>query len=152
MSDHTYRVLVTISRGYPDVKQIHHKLDHYLAYAESLGRTMTLIHGDYKRGSDAIADAWGVMRQKAGRPVLIDPHPAQNHPTQDFGSWPAAGQKRNEYMVSLRPHVCLAFIGPCTSPRCRRSDPHPSHGATGCADMALKAGIVVDSSFRRPQQ
>jgi hypothetical protein len=46
-------------------------------------------------------------------------------------------------MVSLGADRCLAFIGPCTSPRCRKAGPHPSHGASGCADLAEAAGIPV---------
>lgn len=152
MIDRTYRVLVTISRGFGDIAVIHHALDQQLAYAESLGRCMTLVHGDCKPDSDAIADAWAVKRGRAGRPVLIEPHPAQNHPTEDFGPWPGAGPKRNNYMVSLGANVCHAFISACTSMRCRRQGEHPSHGATQCANAAESAGIMVDRTYRRPSK
>ncbi|MFB6934553.1 hypothetical protein [Streptomyces chartreusis] len=75
------------------------------------------------------------------RRLEIEQHPAQRHPTEDFGPWPGAGPRRNAHMVSLGADACLAFIGPCTSPRCRRPGPHPSHGASGCADLAEQAGI-----------
>jgi hypothetical protein len=44
-------------------------------------------------------------------------------------------------MVNLGADAALAFIGPCTSTRCRRTEPHPSHGASGCAALAEKASI-----------
>jgi hypothetical protein len=39
-------------------------------------------------------------------------HPAQGHPTQNFGPWPQCGPRRNEYMCSLGADVCVAFPGP----------------------------------------
>lgn len=136
-----FRVLVTISRGWDDIGLVRQQLDHRLDTAITIGRPLLVIHGDYKPGSDEIADLWAkdMIRQKM--PVAVEPHPAENHPTQDFGPWPAAGQKRNRYMVSLGADECLAFIGPCDSPRCRRPQPHPSHGATKCAQFAEEAGI-----------
>lgn len=147
MSD-LYRVLVTISRGYPaDV--VRHHLDRCLDYTEHLRLALVLVHGDYRSSngppdSDEIADAWGHEMIQQERAVTIEPHPAQNHPTQDFGPWPGAGPRRNTYMVGLGGYdLCLAFIGPCASPRCRRTDNHPSHGAMGCAELADQAGIPV---------
>ena len=46
-------------------------------------------------------------------------------------------------MVTLGAGLCLAWIMPCVKPYCRRPDPHGSHGATHCADLAGKAGIPV---------
>jgi hypothetical protein len=82
------------------------------------------------------------MRGK-GVSIDVEQHPAQGHPTEDFGPWPAAGPRRNAHMIRLGADLCLAFIGPCTSGRCRRADRHPSHGASGTAQLARAAGITV---------
>lgn len=143
-----YRVLVTISRGYP-ANTVRHHLDRCLDYTEHLGLTMVMVHGDYASScdqpdSDEIADLWGTHMMQAGRPLTIERHPAQNHPTQNFGPWPGCGPARNKYMVGLGGYdLCMAFIGPCASPRCRRTGKHPSHGALGCAELADQAGIPV---------
>jgi hypothetical protein len=44
-------------------------------------------------------------------------------------------------MVDDGAHLCLAFIDPCTDARCRKKEPHGSHGATETARMAEEAGI-----------
>jgi hypothetical protein len=44
-------------------------------------------------------------------------------------------------MVRLGADACLAFIGRCTRPKCRYRLPHPSHGASGCAQLAEQADI-----------
>jgi hypothetical protein len=44
-------------------------------------------------------------------------------------------------MVNLGADIALAFIGPCIKPRCPRPQPHGSHGASGCADLAEATGI-----------
>jgi hypothetical protein len=138
-----YRVIVTGSRDNTDPHPIDAALDWRLGRLRP-GQRLVIVHGACKdkrgrlRGTDAHADAWARRAQRAGHPVDIEPHPAENH-----GPWPACGPIRNQHMVNRGADEALAVIGPCTSPRCRRTDPHPSHGATGCADMAQAAGIPV---------
>lgn len=142
MSGHPpYRVLVTGSRDWPDPDTVRHELAHCLAFAESCNRPLLVTHGACRSGADVQADIWVRQMKARGRPVDVDPHPAQDHPTQDFGPWPGAGPKRNAYMVSLGHDLCLAFTAPCTSDRCSRIDVHASHGASGCAKSAEAAGI-----------
>lgn len=138
-----YRVLITGSRGWPDAAAVRSQLAHYLAFAESCKRGLLVTHGDCPDSPDETADRWARQMQAVGRFVKTDPHPAQNHPTEDFGPWPECGPKRNTFMVGLGHHLCLAFIGPCTSLRCRRKETHASHGASGCARLAEQAGITV---------
>jgi hypothetical protein len=74
-------------------------------YSDSDG--MTLVHGACHLGgvdliAAGIASDWGWR---------VEPHPAQNHPTQNFGPWPNAGPKRNRYMCSLGAYAVLAFPG-----------------------------------------
>lgn len=125
-----YRVLVTGSRDWTDEPTI------WKALAETVRalpyeQDLVIVHGMCPTGADQMADEWG-----RGFGAAIETHRAE-----DFGPWPRCGPLRNRHMVSLGADRCLAFIGPCTSPRCRRTDPHPSHGASGCADLAEQAGI-----------
>lgn len=79
----------------------------------------------------------------------VEPHPAKWHEHgDDCPTWcrpkrvcVLAGPRRDRFMVGLGANVCLAFIAPCISRKCRRKDLHGSHGATGTADMAQAAGI-----------
>ncbi|MDX3637805.1 SLOG family protein [Streptomyces europaeiscabiei] len=133
-----YRVLVTGSRDWQDRAAIDDFLTALAAANTFHNRTTVIVHGACPTGADAMADDWA--RWHATRSPLIE---FERHRAEDFGPWPRCGPIRNAHMVSLGADACLAFIGPCTSPRCRRPDPHPSHGATGCADLAEKAGIPV---------
>lgn len=140
MTVDTYRVLLTASRDLTKRGLVEEQLTHCLDTAGALGRKLIVVHGHCPTGGDAFGDAW-VDRLKDHWPVDKERHPAQNHPTQNFGPWPRCGPNRNDYMVGLGADECLAFIGPCTSDRCTRKAPHGSHGATGCANAAARAGI-----------
>jgi hypothetical protein len=132
-----YRILVTGSRDWNGLEIVHA----HLASAVYQNVPAVIVHGACPTGADAIASWWVRMHRVIG--LTEEPHPAQNHPTQDFGRWPGAGPRRNRHMVSLGADLCLAFIGPCTRPNCRQPKPHDSHGAAGCADAARAAGIPV---------
>jgi hypothetical protein len=138
------RILVTASRDVDCKELVRARLQVRLETALSVARRLVVVHGHCGRGGDEYADVWGHEMQRMGFPVTVERHPVKDHPTQDFGPWPAAGPERNNFMVSLGAAECLAFIGPCTSWRCRRPDPHGSHGATGCSDRARQAGIPVE--------
>jgi hypothetical protein len=128
------RVLVTGSRDWTD----HHTVTHNLTYILRIMGPLTLVHGACPTGADAIAAEWADIHRESG--VVPDPHPA------DWGTYgPSAGPLRNAHMVSLGATLCLAFIGPCTKPFCRREQPHGSHGASGCAKLAEDAGITVET-------
>ena len=120
------RILVTGSRDWADKDAIWSELA-ALAQADPFA---TLVHGACPTGADAIADDW--WTGFGGDP---ERHPA------DWSRGRKAGPERNAAMVALGADLCLAFIGDCTSRRCRREDRHPSHGASGCADLAEAAGI-----------
>lgn len=136
-----YRVLVTGSRDWDDVTAIGAALEQ--ALIDSGPRPLLVVHGACPSGADWHADHYARWLRGKGVTIDVERHPAQGHPTEDFGPWPAAGPRRNAHMASLGADLCLAFIGPCISPRCRKPGPHPSHGASGCADLAEKAGIPV---------
>ncbi|MER5966677.1 SLOG family protein [Streptomyces sp. NPDC002057] len=145
MAATSYRILATGSRDWTDTDAVREALDDiYVLTPHS--RLLVVVHGACPTGADAIASAW-VREQRRPWFVTEEPHPARGHPTQDFGPWPGAGPRRNGFMVGIGADACLAFIGPCTSPRCRRTDPHPSHGATGCADLAEAAGTPTQRYY-----
>ena len=124
------RILITGSRDWTDSAVIR----------SALGETwimlgaFTLVHGDCPTGADRIADVWGRENHDIG--VILAPYPAD---WKTYGR--RAGPIRNAAMVGMGADCCFAFIGPCTSMFCERPDPHGSHGASGCADMAEAAGI-----------
>ena len=55
-------------------------------------------------------------------------------------------------MVESGPDACVAAISPCTRAHCRNPQPHGSHGATHCADLAEQKGITVDRPEPRPAE
>lgn len=126
-----YRILVTGSRDWTDrltlVTAILREVDDWL------NTDVALVHGGCPTGADLLTHTW----------ALASGIPVERYPAEWFGTWPACGPIRNRFMVGLGADVCLAFLGPCTSRRCRRTDPHTSHGATGCANLAEAAGIPV---------
>ncbi|MER7815626.1 DUF2493 domain-containing protein [Streptomyces sp. NPDC096153] len=128
----TYRILVTGSRDWPDRQAIWQALAEIVRELP-LGCEIVIVHGDCLTGADRQADDWALS---FGARV-------ERHRAETFGPWPACGPRRNAHMVGLGADICLAFIGPCTSPRCRRPRPHDSHGTSGCAALAEQAGIPV---------
>jgi len=98
---------------------------------------VTIVHGACPTGADAIADDWAI-----GNFLVPERHPAD---WAKHGR--AAGPIRNREMVGLGADISTAFIGDCSSPRCNVGGKHPSHGATGCADLAEAAGIPVRRFF-----
>ena len=122
------RVLVTGSRDWADHRAVSDALRGVASGSPS--REVTVVHGACPTGADAYAhNAAEVFG------MVPEPHPA------DWSRGRKAGPERNALMVSLGADICLAFIGDCTSPRCHISGRHDSHGATGCADLAERAGI-----------
>ncbi|MFF8809154.1 SLOG family protein [Streptomyces omiyaensis] len=132
-----FRLLVTGSGDWTDIITVREALDDYLLWAwQQHRRALTAVHGHCPDGVDALADAW-----TRANGFTVEPHPARGHPAQDFGPWPGAGPRRNAFMVGLGADAYIAFLMPCSSPKCRRTDPHPSHGAAGTALLAENAGI-----------
>lgn len=84
---------------------------------------VTVVHGDCD-GVDRIAAA--VARKRGW---FVEAHPAQGHPTVDFGPWPGAGPRRNRHMVLLGADLVLAYPGPGSS------------GTWGCLQYAAECGI-----------
>lgn len=133
------RVLVTGSRDWIDDCSVEDVLSEVESARRTPGAPFVVVHGACPTGADLYASRW--VAEWRGYPgegreyVTEEPHPA------DWSRGRRAGPERNAYMVSLGADLCLAFIGPCTSPRCNIEGIHDSHGATGCADLAERAGI-----------
>ncbi len=130
-----YRVLITGSRDWDDKQAV------WSALAEAVrtvppDREIAIVHGACPTGADEIAHQWAL-----GYGATPEPHRATwvVNGRRDRG----AGPRRNRHMVSLGADICLAFIGPCTGAHCQLPRPHPSHGASGCADLAEATGIPV---------
>ena len=128
------RVLVTGSRSWGDREAV------WNALSESADINATVVHGDCPTGADYLAKAWA----KTQPDITEEVYPA------DWSKGRSAGPERNAYMVSLGADVCLAFLSACTSPRCKRTGAHPSHGASGTAYMAEKAGIPTKRFYDLP--
>lgn len=135
------RVLVTGPRDWTGQLAVDNALlDTWHDALEDGADGIIVVHGacmDGQRrviGVDGFASRWAQRHKAHG--VIEEAHPAEN-----FGPWPQCGPIRNQHMVRLGAAVALAFIGPCTRPKCRQPQPHTSHGATGCADLAQKADI-----------
>ena len=134
MTDGTFRrVLITGSRNWQDWRVIWDALD----AAYSSHPALTVVHGACPTGADRLAAEW--YRQDGRRTARIEPHPAEWRRDGCFDK--SAGFTRNAEMVSLGADLCLAFLMPCADKRCRRAQPHGSHGASHTADLAEKAGI-----------
>lgn len=121
-----YRILVTGSRDFDDSDLIAFQLGWAAGEGAREGRRVTVIHGACPTGADAMAD-----RLARDHGFTVEPHPADWR-----GHGKAAGPIRNRGMVQAGADVCLAFIK------------DGSHGATGCADMAERAGIPVRRFLR----
>lgn len=127
------RVLVTGSRDWGDAPAIRGAL-HEWWVAAGWPKAPVLVSGACPTGADAIAEH---LWSQQGWPVEL--HPVTLEEWSSVG--PKAGPERNRRMVNAGADVCFAFVGFCSSPRCRVPGDHWSHGATGCAELAREAGI-----------
>jgi hypothetical protein len=147
-----YKVLVTGSRAWSDYGAVAKQLAIALGDAKEKGyQKITFMDGACPTGADAMCKEFankvehsipGLIIEHKGFPAKWYEHDANcTHATSGFCV--AAGPRRNKQLVDLGPDICLAFIGPCSSPRCKKPGVHPSHGASRCARLAELAGIPV---------
>lgn len=150
-----FRMLITSSRTWSDIKPIERAIDLAAMEAAQLGRDLIVVHGAAP-GGDKLAQAVVRGRRSQGwTRIREEPHPApwdadcidrcgrghrrKRRDGTDF--CPAVGLYRDEVMVGLGADGCFAFIEPCAKRGCNRPRPHGSHGASTTADMAERAGI-----------
>ena len=155
-------ILVTGSRTWTDRKVFWDALDQAFAEAAVSMKgdddwRVVIRHGANPRGADDLAAWWvGIRKMTWGDNIAEDPRPAdwlapcretckpghrRPRPGTSVTECPAAGPYRNADMVGPDVRVTLAFLDECANPRCGRPQPHWSHGGSGCADLAEKAGI-----------
>jgi hypothetical protein len=121
-----YKILVTASRHLKDRRPVHAGLEQTVAQVPEEQPVIVMQGG--AKGGDLFADEWAEARRPR---IKSRTYPAD---WNRFGN--RAGRLRNEEMVARRPDVCLAIILACVSPKCDRVEPHGSHGAVHCADIA----------------
>lgn len=139
-----YRLLVTGSRRIFNGgrRLLNDELCRHYDIADLANRRLVIVQGEcHAGGVDREAKTWGLQMKHSGLAVEVESHPAQNHPTQDFGPWPGAGPNRNRYMVGLGADGYLGVAYACNNIYCRRPKPHSSHGTENCARQAEAAGI-----------
>lgn len=136
----TVRLLWTASRDWTDPLKMWNVLNEHHWRAREQGKTLVIVHGDAP-GGDQIAKLyaqitigcedephpadWEAPCRKRCKPA----HRRRDRRGRDY--CPMAGHYRNEEMVALGAGKAEAFIK------------DRSRGASGCADLAAKAGIEV---------
>lgn len=124
------RILITGSRDWPDQSIVWGALDQQFERLHN-GKAFVVVHGD-ARGADRMARAWASNKRRDSieyKHVFHESHPVQWRQGGVFV--PSAGHQRNKVMVDQGAAVVLAFI---------KDD---SAGATGCANLARRAGLDV---------
>jgi hypothetical protein len=146
-------VLVTGSRTWDDVEAIEAALlDTWHDARQDGWPGIEVIEGQAS-GADQIAGTWAKRYAEHGvghHPMpaawehcAADCKPGHRRTARDRTYCPTAGHRRNAAMVNLQPLLTLAFIAPCTSQRCRKPQPHDSHGVDNCIRLAKAAGVPV---------
>jgi len=96
---------------------------------------VVIVHGG-ARGADLLAAEWA---EGCDPPIKTEAHPLT---AADWEAHPrVAGYLRNIDMVAAGADVCFAFVKPCRKLNCNRIEPHGSHGASHCSDLAESVGI-----------
>ena len=139
----TYRMLITGSRSWKDIRPIDQAIYDMAMEAAQLGKDLVVIHGA-AAGADKLAQSVVTGRRSAGwihlheeahpapwdAPCIERCRPGHRRWRSTGGDYcPAVGRYRNELMVNLGADACFAFI----------KDQSP--GATRCAKLAEAAGI-----------
>jgi hypothetical protein len=127
------RILITGSRDWTDQSIIEEAISQVIYDNHNLDDEIVIVHGGAV-GADMIAGRFALAND-----IRHEMHvPDWNKHLPDCKPWcleqrrcKRAGMVRNSKMVRLGADVCLAFI--------RNGSP----GASGCADMAERAGILT---------
>jgi hypothetical protein len=127
-----FRILITGSRTWDDYDTISSAIvKTIVSYVEENPHLkskpidwVSIVHGNCPRGADKLADIFATTVLRCN----VERYDAD---WASFGK--SAGFRRNARMVNSAPDACLAFI------RDR------SKGATGCRDLAKRAGIATET-------
>lgn len=147
MSPTIARVLVTGSRNWKDFRRVWGVLTALAESYHAQGCTeMVVVHGG-ATGADEFAHSW-VTRLEYTGPMGVRVEVVRAD-WEKHGR--AAGHMRNRELVDRGADACVAFLAVCSAPRCARPDPHYSHGATACRDLAEAADIPVMEIFEESE-
>jgi hypothetical protein len=136
-----YKVLITGSRDWKDYGAVIKQMGIALADAKEKGyQKVVFMDGDCPTGADAMCKEFANKVEYSVPGIIIE---RKGYAAKWHKNDRAAGLIRNKEMVDAGPDICLAFLGPCTSPRCTRPGKHSSHGASNCAKLAEVARIPV---------
>lgn len=127
MNTTPYRVLVTGSRTWEDVRALRRALNDVLTELPSPATPVTVVHGDCPHGADRQASVW--VRDTQRGPLFVVAE--EKHPANWRVNGKRAGFIRNQLMVNLGADLVLAFIR------------DGSRGASHTAGLAERAGIPV---------
>lgn len=127
MTEQPYRILVTGSRDWDDVRALRNALNGILTDLPHLNTPVVVVHGDCPNGADRMASVW--VRDLRGNPLFVVTE--EKHPANWGLEGKRAGFIRNARMVNLGADLCLAFIK------------DGSRGASHTAQLAEEAGIPV---------
>lgn len=122
-----YRVLVTGSRSWEDVRTLRGALNDILTGLPNLATPVVVVHGDCPHGADRQASVWVRDAQRGPLWVVTE----EKHPANWQLNGKRAGFIRNQLMVNLGADLVLAFIK------------DGSRGASHTAALAEAAGIPV---------
>ena len=122
-----YRILVTGSRDWEDVRTLRRALNDVLTELPSPAVPVVVVHGDCPHGADRQASVW--VRDAQRGPLFVVTE--EKHPANWQLNGKRAGFIRNARMVNLGADLCLAFIR------------NGSRGASHTARLAEEAGIPV---------
>lgn len=127
----SFRLLITGSRTWEDKDRMYAALE--TIYYKVQQRNAVLVHGEAKGADLMAASIWHKLGGiTEGHPADWNSHSPDCPPFHTEGTTcRRAGYIRNQLMVDLGAHLCLAFIR------------DGSKGATMCANLAEKAGIKV---------
>jgi hypothetical protein len=137
-----YRILVTGSRAWSDEEALLDALAHAVVTGLWHHENVVVAHGACPAGADAMAE-----QICHARGIRTEPHPADweapcrpecprgHRGTRHDGStWcPSAGHYRNQHMVDLGAHACVAAFQPGAI----------NAGTSDCVRRAIAAGIPV---------
>ena len=128
----TARLLVTGSRGWTDRRIIFNAL--HWGWS-SFGPGTVLVHGGASGADSLCRRVW----KEAGLPDEV--HTPQWRPHGVFN--PVAGFDRNARMVALGADRAFYFGLSCSDEKCRRQEPHLTHGTEDCVQRIKDAGIPL---------
>lgn len=135
----THTAIVTSSRTYTKHQDVN---DYLFTLAQRNNWELIVRHGDAPKGGDRFASQFCRVFRDIYPGIVEDRHPAKW--TEPGGIKNIrAGFDRNSIMAGLGADECGVFMMPCRDPKCRRKDPHGTHGTEHCVEACEAQGIRI---------